>query len=80
MAIMNRNPGAAPEGSHSGKGHAMRKKLALLTVMALATAAAILSHPYKAEAAFCNPSCCGGDSCSCCTRTCQCPIPGWTAK
>lgn len=57
----------------------MRKKLAMLAVMALATAAAILSTPYKAEAA-CNKTCCGANDCSCCSRLCQCPIPGWTAK
>ncbi len=56
----------------------MRKKLAMLTVMALATAAAILSNPYKAEAA-CS-TCCNNKVCTCCTRTCQCPIPGWTGK
>jgi len=57
----------------------MRKKLAMLAVMTLATAAAILSNPYKAEAS-CNKTCCGINSCSCCTLTCQCPIPGWTGK
>jgi hypothetical protein len=57
----------------------MRKKLAMLSFVLAATAAAILTTPYKAEAA-CNKTCCGINSCSCCSRTCQCPIPGWTGQ
>jgi hypothetical protein len=56
----------------------MRKKLAMLAIVLGATAAAILSTPYKAEAA-CNKTCCNFRDCSCCTSGCPCPVPGLTA-
>jgi hypothetical protein len=53
----------------------MKKKLTLLAFGLLATVAATFTAPRQAEAALCSPSCCGLDKCSCCSRTCQCPIP-----
>lgn len=54
----------------------MRKKLLMLALVLVATAAATLTAPRQAEAAFCNKTCCGINSCSCCSSVCQCPIPG----
>jgi hypothetical protein len=52
----------------------MRKKLLMLALVLTTTAASSFITPRKAGA-LCNPICCGGDSCSCCSGSCRCPAP-----